>query len=352
MKLVVLYEELAGYFIACINRFSEKYDVQVHVFRKELNDVAPFDFNLTANVKIYDRKNFDDKQIVEIIENIRPNGIFCGGWLYKPYLKLAKKYRKEIPVILGFDNKWKNSLKQNMLSLFSKRYFRDHFLSCWVPGSKQAEFADKIGFNKKNIFQKAYSADVYLFDKFYKNSLEGKRKNTPNRFIFSGRYTHAKGINLLWQAFIELEKENPNDWELWCLGTGDIKPIIHPKIKHFGFVQPKDMEKYISEAGVFVLPSTFEPWGVAVHEFASAGFPLICSNEVGATELFLKDGENGFLFESGNIAALKIAMKKIFSMSHEQLFAMGKMSAELAKQITPDKWADTLMSILKTADKK
>ncbi len=351
MRLVVLYEELAGYLIACINRFAEKYNAQVHIFRKELNEVAPFDFNLADNLKIYDRKNLDDEHFLEIIEKIKPDGIFCGGWIYKPYLKLAKKYRNEIPVILGFDNKWENSIKQNTLSLFSKRYFQRHFSSCWVPGDKQAEFARRIGFSKNKIFQNAYSADVDLFEKFYKNSLAGKRQNIPTRFIFSGRYTHAKGIDLLWQAFIELQKENPNDWELWCLGAGDVEPIIHPKIKHFGFVQPNDMGNIIRDCGVFVLPSTFEPWGVAVHEFAAAGFPLICSDEVGAAELFLKDGENGFLFESGNSTALKTAMKKILSMNDQQLFAMGEMSTELAQQITPDKWADTLMSILNIRNK-
>ncbi|HEY4797626.1 MAG TPA: glycosyltransferase, partial [Bacteroidia bacterium] len=177
------------------------------------------------------------------------------------------------------------------------------------------------------------------------NRIEKKNK-FPHVFIFVGRYYEFKGIKELWQSFIELQNESPNDWELWCLGTGDVPPVIHPKIKHFGFVQSNDMVDVIRNGGVFILPSTFEPWGVVVHEFASAGFPLICSNEVGATELFLKENENGFLVPAGSIPKLKSAMKKMISLPDERLNLMGEKSVTLASQITPEKWADSLIKII------
>ena len=47
-------------------------------------------------------------------------------------------------------------------------------------------------------------------------------------------------------------------------------------------MQPEDLLAFMSTGKAFVLPSTFEPWGVAVHEFAAAGYPLILSDAVGA----------------------------------------------------------------------
>jgi glycosyltransferase involved in cell wall biosynthesis len=207
------------------------------------------------------------------------------------------------------------------------------------------EFAKRLGFNKQNTLTGLYSCDYSFFHNLFLQCKEEKQKKFPHRFIYVGRYYDFKGVTDLWHAFIDLQKEFPNEWELWCLGTGDVPPIVHPKIKHFGFVQPKDMQKFIAECGVFVLPSRFEPWGVAVHEFASAGFPLLCSDEVGAAEMFLKNNENGFMFKAKNILQLKNVMKKIISLSDDKLFSMGEMSAELAKQITPDRWADTLFQI-------
>ncbi|MDQ3192093.1 MAG: glycosyltransferase, partial [Bacteroidota bacterium] len=132
------------------------------------------------------------------------------------------------------------------------------------------------------------------------------------------------------------------------LGVGQLKEqeVIHPKIKHFGFIQPSEMQKYIAETGVFILPSHFEPWGVVVHEFAAAGFPLILSKEVGASEQFLKNDQNGFIFNGGNIVELKAAMQKVMNKKDTELIDMGQKSVELAKSITPEKWAKTLSSVL------
>ena len=227
-----------------------------------------------------------------------------------------------------------------------KRQIKRAFNFCWVPGSRQKIFAKKLGFKEENIFLNAYCADLEFFNKLFLSGIESKKAVYPHRLIFVGRYYDFKGIEDLWNAFIEFQKETPNDWELWCLGTGDVEPIAHPKIKHFGFIQPDKIEKYIAETGVFVLPSRFEPWGVAVHEFAAAGFPLICSKEVGAAEMFLKQGQNGFLFEAGNIPELKGVLKKIMSLSDQQLIGMGQRSVELASQITQETWSETLMAIV------
>ena len=45
-------------------------------------------------------------------------------------------------------------------------------------------------------------------------------------------------------------------------------------------------------ATLFVLPSTYEPFGAVVNEALSAGMPVICTYEVGA-KVFIEDGVNG-----------------------------------------------------------
>lgn len=152
----------------------------------------------------------------------------------------------------------------------------------------------------------------------------------------------------MWEAFTALQREHPNDWELWCTGTGELydKRREHPKIRHFGFVQPAELGKIISETGVFLLPSHFEPWGVVAHEFAAAGFPLLCSDEVMAAGQFLKNGENGFIFPSDKIHEMKSVMKKIVILPDEQLVEMGNKSHVYSQELTPDKWTETLLSVV------
>ncbi|MCC7050352.1 MAG: glycosyltransferase, partial [Bacteroidia bacterium] len=103
----------------------------------------------------------------------------------------------------------------------------------------------------------------------------------------------------------------------------------------------------MQQADVFILPSLIEPWGVVVHEFAAAGFPIICSDKVGAASAFLISEKNGFLFKADDINELKNVIKKMILMSDDEFSNMRTVSHQLAQNITPKKWADELFSIIK-----
>jgi glycosyltransferase involved in cell wall biosynthesis len=346
MKLLVLYEELAGYFMACITEFAEQHSCEVLILRKEVNAVAPFHFADSALIKLIDRSTLSENELIKTATDFAPDAVFCAGWGYKPYLKVAKRFHGKVPVVLGFDNWWNGSLRQRMSSMIAKVYFSRHFDRCFVPGFQQKEFALRLGFSEDRITTGAYSCDFEHFNSYFKKHAADKQTHFPKRFIYAGRYAAEKGIELLWKAFIDLQAEMPNDWELWCLGKGDIAPIDHQKIKHFGFVQPDAMEDFIKQTSVFILPSLFEPWGVVVHEFAAAGFPLLLSENVGAAAAFLKVGENGFSFRPGDAEAIAATMRSIVKLSDEELLGMGERSAQIAASVTPEKWSGALFQLI------
>lgn len=345
MKLVVFYEELAGYFIASISHFSVKYKCEVHIFKKEANSVAPFVFENTDSMFFYERNNYSEEQLLEEVNRINPDSIFIGGWSYKPYLNVCKRYVKTKPVVVGFDNQWNGSLKQRIGSIVGKGFIKKHFNKCFVPGQGQYKFARKLGFKDSQISLKAYCCDYDLYNKLYHQFKAQKEANIPKKLLYVGRYAPEKGIEELWTAFTEVSKNY--DWELWCLGKGSIEPINHPKIKHFGFVQPHEIEEFIGKTSVLVLPSHFEPWGVVIHEYAVAGFPLLCSNKVGAAELFVEENTNGYLFTPGNSEEIKAALIKIFEKPDSEFVEMTKQSHRISQKITNDIWSDTLYNLVK-----
>ncbi len=346
-KILFLYSEIAAYFLACLRELSGQAAAEIHLVRWKVNEEAPFRFTIPGSIKVYERDNYSQKDLAALAEKITPDLIYCAGWLDKGYLDVCKKFRKKIPIIVGFDNKWTGSFKQQLGAVFSKHTIHRYFSHCWVPGTPQMEFGHRLGFKDENILKGLYSADFDFFNEQYLENREVKKKKFPHRFIFVGRYYDFKGVHDLWNAFAELHREAKNDWELWCFGKGDVEPMEHPSIRHFGFIQPDEMKKYVAGTGVFVLPSHFEPWAVAVHEFAAAGFPLICSDRVGAASTFLRLGENGYMFPSGDVDALTEVMKTVIALPDQKLNAMGERSAELAEQITPKTWTQAIMSIVK-----
>ncbi len=343
MTVLFLYTEIAEYFLKSCEELAK--ENEVHVVRWPVNKEAPFAFELTDAIKIYTKTEFSFEQLTALIEKINPSIIVCSGWVDKDYLKITKRYFKKIPTVLACDTHWKGTLKQQLARILSPFFLLNTFSNGWVPGKAQTDYLKKLGFKTESIKQNFYCCDLQKFNSIYTKKIAQKEIDFPKRFLYVGRYYDFKGITDLWDAFIQLQKEEPNDWELWCLGNGSIPRIDHPKIKHFGFVQPKDLEPILEKTGVFILPSRFEPWGVVVQEYAASGFPLLLSKEVGAGEVFLEDAKNGFSFSPQNINDIKNQLKKAIHLSDKKLIEMAIFSHQLAQKINPKSWTKTVKEI-------
>lgn len=345
MKILVLYEELAWYFVNCLNEVAAAGTSEILVFCRKANNVAPFEFSYVhPSIRIVDRDAVTPSQMQAEAVKFGPDGIFVGGWAYKPYLQLIKKIKPKVTAI-GFDNRWNGSLRQRAGALYFSLTLKKHIQKAFVPGREQQAFARQLGFADKDITQGAYCCDHRLFNSYYEATRSAKETSFPKRFLYVGRYAREKGILDLWSAFITWQNEKPNEWELYCLGKGDVVPPLHEKIKHLGFVQPEKMQDIIAQTGVFILPSTFEPWGVVVQEYAAAGYPLLCSDKIGAAGAFLKEGANGFSFEAGNQDQLKEKINKFSTLNQQELTAMASQSAALATCITPAAWAQHFLNL-------
>ncbi len=341
-KVVFLSCNPSGYLFTCIERLVDEHKVQALVIHYPLDKDAPFQLNTQKQgILFLDKSSCTQELLISRIQEFNPDAIFCSGWADKEYMQVCKIMKGKTKRVLKFDNPWRSTLKQNLMRMIGPVYLRRFFDACWVSGRPQREYARKCGFTEMEISEGGYSANYEYFRQAYLNHRENKMKKFPHRFIYVGRYIPIKGVDLMWNAFYEFQQETPNDWELWCLGKGELRPQMpdHPAIKDFGFVQPAEMEKFVADTGVFIMSSIKDHWGVAVHEYAASGFPLVCSSGVYAYTAFLKNGFNGFVHQPGNKASLKKALKKITSLPDEQLWEMGNRSAQLAGIMTPSVWA-------------
>lgn len=339
-KALFLHSEMSGYFLACMQALAEK-NVEVHLVTWPVNPEAPFSFDYPNTFRIYNRSRFNTETLQETAFGIEPDVICCTGWMDKVYMDVMLAFGKKHPAILMMDNWWLGTFRQRMAAFASPFMLKTRFTHVWVPGKHQELFARKLGFSEDKIMKDLYSCDYNFFSNQFELNRNAKAASFPKRFLFTGRFMEIKGLQDLWDAF----KAVDCDWELWCAGTGPLEASFppHPRIRNVGFVQPAEMVDIISNTGVFILPSRVEPWGVAVHEFAAAGMPLICSDAVGAAYRFLSDGENGFMFPARNVSALEDSIQRIVSMDGSGLAAMGERSNTIAGAITPGKWASKLL---------
>lgn len=344
-RFLFLYTELAEYFLNCARTLHARDDAEVHIVRWPVNREAPFEFEVPEGMGVYDRWDRSEEELFELVRSIDPDLILSSGWIDKTYLRIVSQWAGSVPTVLILDNPWEGTLRQMLGRLWARARIKPRFSHAWVPGAPQVAYAKRIGFPDERILQGFYVADLDRFGRLFQ-----EREEYPPRFIYFARYVKHKGIEDLWNAFRALKEdrvEGSDDWELWCCGTGALYPD-RPEfegLQHKGFIQPQNIEEVILNSSVFVLPSHFEPWGVAVQEFGASGAPLLLSDAVGAATAFLEEGKSGLSFPSNDEEALRSQMEAFMRMSSQELADMGKRAHQLSSRPTPTDWAERAMSI-------
>ncbi len=343
MNIVFFYSEVMGYTLAVIKSLVKDHGAQVHVVCWDKGTRSAFELPSLEGVFYYKRSEMNTQQLEELLDRLAPPLLYISGRMDNAYLKASVKARSRgTKVVSGFDAQWKPSLKNYIIVWASYWLYRKYFDFIWVPGPYQYEFAKRLGFSEDHIVNNLYSADTDLF------TLKANQDILNKRFVFTGRLAEEKGIRVLLNAFENTKKIKRHDWQLLLIGNGPLSDAIrnHTNVTLINFLQPQQLVEKMAEGGVFVLPSIEEPWGVVLHEYAVAGFPIICSDACGAATSFVKNNYNGFVVKAGNVADLTQAMLQIMDLTSAQLLEMKAHSRELGQSITPLISSSSLVSVL------
>ena len=325
-----------GYQIPILKEFVEKRHAQVHVVHWDQKKLTPYKPPNLENVTYYNRSEYTQRQLKILATRINPDIIYISGWQDKDYLSVVKVFRKKgIPVISGFDDQWKGSFKQHVASLIFPFIRNKYFSHGWVAGPYQYEYARKMGFKKNEIIFNLYSGNTPLFNKGIEY-LDIKAKDYPKTFLYVGNFRSIKGTDLLVDAFKKYRMIYHGNWELICIGNGELRCLMEniSGLEVLDFMNQDKLVEMTKRAGIFVLPSRFDQWGVVVHEFASAGMPLILSEHVGARPTFLIENYNGLSFKNNSSEHLAKVMFAMSNKSNSELIEMSKNSFLLSKKMS------------------
>lgn len=343
MRIAVLFSRLSGYTAACFRKLREMYDVELLVVRVPAAENAPFDDRHFDWIdRLYDRHEMTVEDMRQLIWDFSPDAVLLAGWFDRGYLKVARSMRDEgVPVVSGCDSQWRGTWKQRVARVVSPWYLHSAIDVLWTSGERQRQFAHRLGYTGDCCWTGYYACNWPEFAQVH----EKQTSEMSPGFLFVGKYSSEKGIDVLVEAYRRYRRQHPSPWKLECAGAGELRPMLQeePGIEDRGFVQPDQLSDVLRNATAFVLPSRREPWGVVLQEAAAAGMPLICSEECGAGVHLVQDGYNGYTFETTNEAHLARCLSRLSEKSEGKLAAMGDRSHQLSKQYTPPRWARTLV---------
>jgi len=175
-------------------------------------------------------------------------------------------------------------------------------------------------------------------------------KNGDQIVIVSvARFEKVKGLDTLLRASAEVVKREPSTSYI-LIGGGSLKNYLEELSDRLGISRnirildySSEVDEILASSTIAVLPSIYEPFGLAAAEALAAGKPVIASRVGGLKEIVF-DGVNGFLFTPGDHRELA---DKILKLLRDRSIRsrMAKSARETAERFEPRRIADQYIRI-------
>lgn len=176
---------------------------------------------------------------------------------------------------------------------------------------------------------------------------------TEKRVIAVARYSHEKGIDLLLQAWAQVEKRT-EEWRLEVFGDGDTT-AFNALINKLGVDRSRcllngrtnEIEKEYLNSSIAVCSSRFEGFGMVIIEAMACGLPVVAFDCPWGPQSIIKDGEDGLLVENGNVNKLADAIVTLTNdKGKRETFA--KKAIQNVKRFQIDKIAEQWIHLFKS----
>lgn len=349
VKVLVLWTNISGYMCENWRQLAAQPDLRVKAIacRSDITrDNASFGPDVIEALDIA-LVNPCDPELPRLvsrrIRDDRPDVLFVAGWSTPAYRRAIQTFQNHCPlVIMAMDTPWRGRPRQ-YLARFALGGYLKHVDAVLTAGNRSRRYALRLGFQPERIFNGLYSWDSHLRTKCLEIT-------SPKQggFLFVGRYVAEKGLVTLVNAYAKYRAMVAVPWGLTCCGAGPLQSLLRgqPGIQDAGFVAPRDLPMHFAQARIFVLPSYFEPWGVAVAEAMGCGLPAIVSDACGAGDDLIESGVSGFVVPAGSADALATQMVECH-LQADKLNEVAALASRSASRFTSMEWATRFRAMLK-----
>ena len=276
-----------------------------------------------------------------------PNAVLVIRWSFQSHLSCMRYFHKRVPILTRGDSTlldlqpgWRKIMRGIVL-----RYIYNLVDCALYVGKHSKDYFKAYGLKEAELILAPHAVDNDRFAETAITIEAGRqwRKQLSISaddlvFLFAGKLEPKKNPALLLQAFIALDAPGVH---LVMVGNGVQEVVLknqyaqHKGIHFVDFKNQSAMPGIYNLCDVFVLPSQGpeETWGLALNEAMANKRAVIASNKCGGTIDLIIDGENGYIFESGNMAALVEKMKAMID-NKDQIAKMGNRSHQIIQQFS------------------
>lgn len=258
---------------------------------------------------------------IKVAEKLKASGKKCQVFLvtHAPFARNETRTPLQSFIVWFYDL----FISRSILNKFDKILAITHW---------EMPYLLKLGAEKKKI--------IYLPNGIPDEFFQQRKARAENKILFLGRIAPIKNIETAIEAISRLKDKKiffeivgpAEESYLKKLNKLIEKLKLSDRVKFSAPVYNlKEKIKKIDSARIFVLPSISEGMPQSLIEAMARGKIVIVSNNKGNSDI-IKNGKNGFLFETENSGNLADKVNLILSMNKKGLFKIKKSAGKTAQE--------------------
>lgn len=287
----------------------------------------PLDFRVKAHQEGFERpyltglarSEFEFRKSIELLK--RADVIILGEAPYKIY-----KYFNKNAILLRYSERifkpdydhysFIKRLKRRLYFLAIKLFPRCKKSYLLATGAFSPLDYSKVGLFKNKMITWGYFPKYEEYN--WTDLIQKKKQNDCLNIGWVSRLNSVKHPFDAISVAKFLSQKNIN-FKLHLIGDGDEKSgelkealeneIIKSNLQDFvimhGKIPAEEVIEYYQLCDIALFTSSFsEGWGVGINEAMNAGCAVVSAHSVGASQIMIKNNENGFIYEFGNTNSL------------------------------------------------
>lgn len=235
---------------------------------------------------------------------------------------------------IEYAHRWFGWLRLYLIKAFATRLV-DYFI---IPSKLGLETAKRfLSVSSGMVSVVPNSVDIEAIHKRLQEGISYPKQKGRLRLISIGRLVRQKGYEDLLAAVAFNSVDLSDSVELLILGGGleerKYKEMaqtmgISSIVKFLGEVE--NPYAWLKDADIFVMPSRWEPFGIALIEAMAAGLPVVATETDGPRDI-IEPGVDGILVSTGDVEALGQAILRL-CQSPDLRVVLAKKAKEKAAQ--------------------
>lgn len=267
----------------------------------------------------------------------------------------------------------RNFDKSKIILRYSERPYKDHSKF----RALLSEIKHHYRFINRNIYvlcASAYTATdhakygIYR-NRFYKWGYFPEVRRYDMNDLLTKKRTNEKCASILWvgrlitwkhpELALQIAKTLKNDgyaFKMNIIGNGEMEAVLREMIIELelqedvcllGSMPQESVREWMEKADIFLFTSDRnEGWGAVLNEAMNSGCAVVANNAIGSVPFLIRDGENGMIYQDGNLESLYAKVKYLIDDTKFRNILQAAAYETMLQEWSPEIAAGRLLELL------